>query len=106
MALQPSPTRPSLIAEVKKVSPSKGVIQADFNPVVIAQAYQRGCAACISVLTDRKFFQGSFDNLHTIRQSVALSLLCKEFIIDPYQIYLARVTGADAVLLIAAILSN
>jgi indole-3-glycerol phosphate synthase len=106
MALQQSPTRPSLIAEVKKASPSKGVIRADFDPVAIAQAYQRSGAACISVLTDRKFFQGSFDNLHAIRQSVALPLLCKEFIIDPYQIYLARVTGADAVLLIAAILSN
>jgi indole-3-glycerol phosphate synthase len=106
MALQQCPTQPSLIAEVKKASPSKGVIRADFNPVAIAQAYQRSGAACISVLTDRKFFQGSFDNLHAIRQSVALPLLCKEFIIDPYQICLARVTGADAVLLIAAILSN
>lgn len=105
-ALQQSPNRPSLIAEVKKASPSKGVIQADFDPVKIAQAYERGGASCISVLTDEKFFQGSFANLRAIRQSVELPLLCKEFIIDPYQIYLARAAGADAVLLIAAILSD
>ena len=106
IALQHSPTQPSLIAEVKKASPSKGVIRADFDPRSIAQAYERGGATCLSVLTDQKFFQGSFNNLHIIRQSVALPLLCKEFIIDSYQIYLARVAGADAVLLIAAILSD
>lgn len=106
LALQQSSSRPSLIAEVKKASPSKGVIRADFDPVKIAQAYERGGASCISVLTDEKFFQGSFANLRAIRQSIALPLLCKEFIIDPYQIYLARVAGADAVLLIAAILDD
>lgn len=106
LALQQSSIRPSLIAEVKKASPSKGVIRADFDPVKIAQSYERGGAACLSVLTDEKFFQGSFDNLRAVRKSVALPLLCKEFIIDPYQIYLARATGADAVLLIAAILSD
>ncbi len=105
-ALQDNPHKPSLIAEVKKASPSKGVICADFDPVRIAQAYERGGATCLSVLTDEKFFQGSFDNLRKIRNNVALPLLCKEFIIDPYQIYLARVNGADAVLLIAAILSD
>ncbi len=105
-ALRQNPTKPSLIAEVKKASPSKGVIRDDFDPVKIAQAYERGGATCLSVLTDEKFFQGSFENLRAIRQSVALPLLCKEFIIDPYQIYLARANGADAVLLIAAILSD
>ncbi len=105
-ALQESPNQPSLIAEVKKASPSRGIIRADFDPVAIAQAYERGGAACLSVLTDEKFFQGGFDNLRRVRQQVALPLLCKEFIIDRYQIYLARTAGADAVLLIAAILSD
>ena len=106
LALQESPNRPSLIAEVKKASPSKGVIRADFDPVKIAQAYERGGASCLSVLTDQKFFQGSFDNLRAIRPKVSIPLLCKEFVIDPYQIYLARTAGADAILLIAAVLSD
>ena len=106
LALQSSPNHPSLIAEVKKASPSKGIIRADFDPVSIARAYERAGATCLSVLTDRDFFQGSFDNLRLVRRSVSLPLLCKEFIIDPYQIYLARATGADAVLLIVAILSD
>ncbi|MEH2348883.1 MAG: indole-3-glycerol phosphate synthase TrpC [Nostoc sp.] len=105
-ALQQNPNQPSLIAEVKKASPSRGIIRADFDPVAIAQAYERGGAACLSVLTDYKFFQGSFDNLRRVRSHVSLPLLCKEFIINPYQIYLARTAGADAVLLIAAILSD
>ncbi|MDZ8092089.1 MAG: indole-3-glycerol phosphate synthase TrpC [Nostoc sp. DedQUE05] len=105
-ALQDNPNQPSLIAEVKKASPSRGVIRADFDPVAVAQAYERGGAACLSVLTDEKFFQGGFDNLRKVRQQVALPLLCKEFIINSYQIYLARTAGADAVLLIAAILSD
>lgn len=99
-------TTPAVIAEVKKASPSKGVIREDFDPVAIATAYEKGGATCLSVLTDREFFQGSFDYLSQVRQAVALPLLCKEFIIYPYQIYQARLHGADAVLLIAAILSD
>lgn len=99
--------QPGLIAEVKKASPSKGVIQPNFDPVKIAQAYEQGGAACLSVLTDEKFFQGAFDNLKLIKASgVKCPLLCKEFIVDAYQIYLARAKGADAILLIAAVLDN
>ena len=105
-ALKNSVRQPALIAEVKKASPSKGVICENFNPAKIAQAYEKGGANCLSVLTDEKFFQGSFENLAIARRSVDLPLLCKEFIIYPYQIYLARSKGADAILLIAAILED
>eukprot|EP01024_Parvocaulis_polyphysoides_P067369 TRINITY_DN8022_c0_g1_i1.p1 TRINITY_DN8022_c0_g1~~TRINITY_DN8022_c0_g1_i1.p1 ORF type:complete len:365 (+),score=60.95 TRINITY_DN8022_c0_g1_i1:189-1283(+) len=99
--------RPGLIAEVKKASPSRGIIQPDFDPVQISKGYEAGGAACLSVLTDEKYFQGSFNNLKEIRKSgVQCPLLCKEFIIDGYQLFLARANGADAVLLIAAVLPN
>ncbi|MBD2514969.1 indole-3-glycerol phosphate synthase TrpC [Nostoc sp. FACHB-973] len=105
-ALRQGKTKPAVIAEVKKASPSKGVLRADFDPVAIAQSYEQGGASCLSVLTDAKFFQGSFDNLAKIRAAVDLPLLCKDFIIYPYQMYLARIQGADAILLIAAILND
>ena len=99
--------QPGLIAEVKKASPSKGVIQPNFDPVKIAKAYEEGGAACLSVLTDEKFFQGGFENLKLIKEAgVTCPLLCKEFIVDAYQIYLARARGADAILLITAVLDN
>ena len=105
-ALHQGKTQPALIAEVKKASPSKGVICAEFDPVAIAHAYVGGGASCLSVLTDKKFFQGDFQYLTQIRAEVDLPLLCKDFLIYPYQIYQARVSGADAVLLIAAVLSD
>ncbi|WP_017652538.1 indole-3-glycerol phosphate synthase TrpC [Fortiea contorta] len=105
-ALQQSVYRPSLIAEIKKVSPIHGIIRADFDPIAIARAYERGGATCISVITEATSFHGSFDHLRAIRHRVPLPLLCKEFIIDPCQIYLARASGADAILLMAALLSD
>uniref|UniRef100_A0A0E0LTQ1 indole-3-glycerol-phosphate synthase n=1 Tax=Oryza punctata TaxID=4537 RepID=A0A0E0LTQ1_ORYPU len=98
---------PALIAEVKKASPSRGVLRENFNPVEIAQAYEKNGAACLSILTDEKYFQGSFENLAKVRNSgVKCPLLCKEFVIDKWQIYYARSQGADAILLIAAVLPD
>ena len=95
-----------LIAEVKKASPSKGLIRADFDPVVIARQYAENGASCISVLTDEAYFQGSLDNLRRIRSEVQLPLLRKDFVLDTYQLLEARCAGADAVLLIAECLDD
>lgn len=95
-----------VIAEVKKASPSRGVLRPDFDPVALAQAYERGGARAISVLTDREFFQGDIEYLVQVRSSVHLPVLRKEFIIDPIQVEQSAAVNADAVLLIAALLSN
>ncbi len=99
-------SRLGIIAEVKKASPSAGVLRTDFDPVAIARIYEANGASCISVLTDEQYFQGKLEYLSAIRQAVAPPVLRKDFILDPYQVVQARVAGADAVLLIAEILGE
>lgn len=96
----------SIIAEIKKASPSAGVIRNEFKPIEIARLYKQGGAAAISVLTDEKYFQGNLSYMTAVKESVDLPVLRKDFIVDPYQIYEARSAGADAILLIAALLSE
>jgi indole-3-glycerol phosphate synthase len=100
----PGPIR--LIAEIKKASPSRGVIRADFRPLEIGRIYEAHGASCISVLTDETYFQGSLDYLREVRAAVGLPVLRKDFILDSYQLYEARAAGADAVLLIAECLDD
>ena len=96
----------SLIAEVKKASPSAGGIFQNYNPVDIAKKYYENKATCLSVLTEEDFFQGNLIHLHKIKQKINLPILCKDFFIDPFQVYLAKSYGADAILIILAAVSE
>lgn len=97
---------PRVIAEIKRRSPSKGVLRRDLDPAQVARVYERNGAAALSVLTDSRFFGGSLEDLSSARDAVSIPVMCKEFIVDPYQVYEARLAGADAVLLLASVLGT
>lgn len=105
-ALREAPTRPAVIAEIKQASPSGGLLRPDLDPIDVARTYEASGASCLSILTEQAHFQGHLGRLAEVRAAVAIPLLQKDFLIAPYQVYEARARGADAILLIAAILDD